>query len=425
MQDKMNLFTELRPLYSTSRERPYVIRIKIRMRDLIEQEVLRHAVDITMQRYPYFCVELQKNEQYSFIENHRPIIITNSLKGVELNSEASNYHMIAFAWKDNWIILDIFHGMTDGTGAYEIIKTLLYYYCSERYNIHFHSRDGIRLLGDFIPKEEWIDPVIKSTNLPEPRQLDVPKALNLMKTAGLTESPSGIVYSVGISESEFMKFNVENGGTPGTMVSLFLSRAIAKLFPDNKAPIRITLCVNQRKALNAPLAHHSLVGGVMLEYEEKMRSWAITKQIKAYRDAVYAQTQEEIVLAGVAAQKKINQAILSKETDQERAGVVAYIDSFANQILTAVVSYVGKANYQDAENYIRDFRLWTFKPVNRILIEISVVNDMFNLDFVQPFTSPIYVNAFLRELDENGIEYDLKDVNELELPNVKVPWFLD
>ena len=425
MQDKMNLFTELRPLYSTSRERPYVIRIKIRMRDLIEQEVLRHAVDITMQRYPYFCVELQKNEQYSFIENHRPIIITNSLKGVELNSEASNYHMIAFAWKDNWIILDIFHGMTDGTGAYEIIKTLLYYYCSERYNIHFHSRDGIRLLGDFIPEEEWIDPVIKSTNLPEPRQLDVSKALNLMKTAGLTESPSGIVYSVGISESEFMKFNVENGGTPGTMVSLFLSRAIAKLFPDNKAPIRITLCVNQRKALNAPLAHHNLVGGVMLEYEEKMRSWAITKQIKAYRDAVYAQTQEEIVLAGVAAQKKINQAILSKETDQERAGVVAYIDSFANQILTAVVSYVGKANYQDAENYIRDFRLWTFKPVNRILIEISVVNDMFNLDFVQPFTSPIYVNAFLRELDENGIEYDLKDVNELELPNVKVPWFLD
>ena len=393
------------------------------MRDLIEQKTLRQAVDMTMQRYPYFCVELQKKEkQYVFIENHRPVIITNSLKGVELNSETSNYHMLAFAWHDNWIILDIFHGMTDGTGAYEVIKTLLYYYCSERYNIQFHSRDGIRLLGDFISEEEWIDPAAKSTNLPEPRQLDVPKALNLMETAGLTESPSGIVYSVGISEAEFMKFNVENGGTPGTMVSLFLSRAIAKLFPDNKAPIRITLCVNQRKALNAPLAHHSLVGGVMLEYTEEMRHWAITKQIRAYRDSVSAQTQKEIVLAGVAAQKKINQTILSKETDQERAGVVACIDNFANQILTAVVSYVGKANYHEAEKYIRDFRLWTFKPVNRILIEISVANGMFNLDFVQPFTSPIYVNAFLRELDENGIEYDLKDVNELELPNVKVPW---
>ena len=429
----MNLFTELRPLYSTNRERPYVIRIKIRMRDLIGQEAFRRAVDITMQRYPYFCVELQKEwnegekkQHYVFIENHRPVVITNSLKAVELNSEASNYHMIAFAWKDNWIILDIFHGMTDGAGAYEIIKTLLYYYCSERYNIKFHSRDGIRLLGDFISEEEWIDPVIKiikNNNLPESRQRNVPKALNLMKTAGLTESPYGIVYSVGISESEFMKFNVENGGTPGTMVSLFLSRAIAKLFPDNKDPIRTVLCLNQRKALNAPLAHQSLVGGVILEYEERMRSWALTKQISAYRDAVSAQTQEEIVLAVVAAQNKINQAILSKETDQERLGVVAYIDNLDNQILTAVVSYVGKANYQDAEKYIRDFRVWTFKPVNRILIEISVANGMFNLDFVQPFTSPIYVNAFLKELDEHGLEYDLKDVNELELSNVKVPWF--
>ncbi len=47
------------------------------------------------------------------------------------------------------------------------------------------------------------------------------------------------------------------------MVSLLLSRAIAKLFPDAKDIIRITLCVNQRKALHVPLAHQSLVGGVI------------------------------------------------------------------------------------------------------------------------------------------------------------------
>ena len=32
------------------------------MRDLIDPEVLRHAVDTTMKRYPYFCVELQKKD---------------------------------------------------------------------------------------------------------------------------------------------------------------------------------------------------------------------------------------------------------------------------------------------------------------------------------------------------------------------------
>ncbi len=417
----MELFTELRSLYSTNRERPYVIRIRIRMRDLIDPDVLRHSVDITMQRYPYFCVELQKKEQYIFTENHRQIVITNSLQGVELNSEASNYHMISFSWQDNWIILDIFHGLTDGTGAYELIRTLMYYYCSERYNVKL-KRDGIRLAGDFISNEEWIDPVLEADNLPVQTQYEQPDALNMMKTAGLTESETGIVYSVSLSEPDFMKFNVENGGTPGTMVSLFLSRAIAKLFPDNKNPIRITLCVNQRKALNTPLAHHSLVGGVMLEYKDEIRSLPLNKQAAAYRELVSAQTKKDVVLAGVASQKKINQTILSKKTDQERIGIVNYIESIANRLLTAVVSYVGKADYKEAEKYIRDFRLWTFKPVDRILIEISAVNGKFNLDFVQPFKSPVYLNAFLNELDENGIEYDLKDVNDLKLPNINVAW---
>ena len=417
----MELFTELRSLYSTNRERPYVIRIRIRMRDLIDPDVLRHSVDITMQRYPYFCVELQKKEQYIFTENHRQIVITNSLQGVELNSEASNYHMISFSWQDNWIILDIFHGLTDGTGAYELIRTLMYYYCSERYNVKL-KRDGIRLAGDFISNEEWIDPVLEADNLPVQTQYEQPDALNMMKTAGLTESETGIVYSVSLSEPDFMKFNVENGGTPGTMVSLFLSRAIAKLFPDNKNPIRITLCVNQRKALNTPLAHHSLVGGVMLEYKDEIRSLPLNKQAAAYRELVSAQTRKDVVLAGVASQKKINQMILSKKTDQERIGIVNYIESIANRLLTAVVSYVGKADYKEAEKYIRDFRLWTFKPVDRILIEISAVNGKFNLDFVQPFKSPVYLNAFLKELDENGIEYDLKDVNDLKLPNINVAW---
>ena len=46
---EQKLFTELRPLYTTSKESPNEIRIRIRMRDLIYSDVLRHAVDSTME----------------------------------------------------------------------------------------------------------------------------------------------------------------------------------------------------------------------------------------------------------------------------------------------------------------------------------------------------------------------------------------
>lgn len=184
---EQKLFTEIRSLYMSSKEHPHSIRIRIRMRDLIDPEVLRSAVDTTMRRYPYFCVELERRDgDFYYVENHRPIVVTNSLAGTELNSEDSNYHMIAFHWKDNWIIMDLYHGMTDGVGAYEVLRTLLYYYCSERYHVTLDD-EKIRLVGDEILEEEWLNPVVGRDDLPTPAQAPMSEAFDLIGAAGLED----------------------------------------------------------------------------------------------------------------------------------------------------------------------------------------------------------------------------------------------
>lgn len=418
---EQKLFTELRTLYSLNWGKSNVIRIRVRMRDLVESNSIRYAVDTTMKRYPYFCVELKKAEEYYFDQNDRPVIITNSLSGVELNTAESNYHFVSFSWKDNWIIMDISHAITDGTGAYEVMRTFLFYYVSSRYGLKL-AEEGIRLVGDEISMEEWEDPVLNAKDLPNPPRVEMSKSLNVVSAAGLENDKTPAVYSISIPEDEFMRFNIQNDGSPGTMVSLFLSRAIAKLYPDCEDVIRITMTVNQRKALKTPLAHQTLVGGVMLEYKDRMRCWPLDRQATAYRGMVFAQTMDEAVLAGVASMKGVSNLILSKKNDQERTAVSQMIAGMAEKILTATVSYVGKADYKEAEKYIRDFRTWTNASGNYILIEISAVNGKFNLDFIQPFMSPVYVNAFLNELEENGITYDLQDVMKLELPDIKLPW---
>lgn len=174
------------------------------------------------------------------------------------------------------------------------------------------EEEGIRLAGDDISIEEWEDPVLKAQDLPIPPRTEMPKSLNVVSAAGLEDDKAPTVYSIAIPEDEFMRFNIQNDGSPATMVSLFFSRAIAKLYPDREDVIRIAMTVNQRKALKVPLAHHSLVGGVMLEYKEKMRSWSLDRQATVYRGMVFAQTMDEAVLAGVASQKGISQMILSK-----------------------------------------------------------------------------------------------------------------
>ncbi len=410
-------------MYSSNKEHPTVIRIRIRMRDLVDPDCMRHAVDTTMTRYPYFCVELKIGEEnkWEYTDNSRPVVITNSLSGVELNSQESNYHLISFSWQDNWIIMDVSHAMTDGTGAYEVVRTFLYYYCSERYHVTI-SQDGVRLAGETIVAEEWDDPMEKATDLPTPPRVDYPASINPVTAAHLEEDTERTVYSVAIDEKEFMRFNIENDGSPATMIALLFSRALASLYPDREDVIRVTLALNQRVGLGTPLAHQSLVGGVFLEYKDALKDWPIERQATAYRGMVFAQTIQKTVLTGVASMKGINQMLLSKATDQERLAIVNAIGGVTDRVITATISYVGKAGFLESEEYIRDFRLWTSGAGKTLLIEISAVGGRFTIDFLQPFSSPLYVNAFLEELEDNGIKYDLQDVMKTELPNVRYPW---
>ena len=107
---EQKIYAALQTLYSTRRDAPHIIRMKIRLCDKIDFSVLRSAVDKTMQRYPYFCVKKKKrNGQYVFAENTRPVVISDTALGTELNSKTSNFHMLAFSAENDWIVFDAFH----------------------------------------------------------------------------------------------------------------------------------------------------------------------------------------------------------------------------------------------------------------------------------------------------------------------------
>ena len=424
MKSKMDqeLFSEINPLYASRKDEPNVFRIRIRMRDRIDPETMRRAVDTTMTRYPYFCVELQKKEnRYLFAQNSRPIVIADSPRGVVLASEESNYHFVAFSCFDDWMFMDMSHALTDGTGAIEVIRTLLYYYCTEHYHARF-EKNGIRLAGDLIPAEEWEDPALRIPDPPASEGEEIPDALDLIEEGKLQADKEKTVFSITIPESEFMRFNLQNDGSPATMTTLFLSRAVAALYPDSEKPIRISLCVNLRKALRAPLAHQSLVGGAWLEYKEKMRNWPLDRQATAYRGMVFVQTRDESALASLAGINRNARNLLSMETDRERADAAGRTSDFLKRVLTATVSYVGKADLGEAESYIREFHAWANAMNEPLLIEISAVNHQFTLDVIQNFSSPVYVNAFLRQLEENGIRYVRDDGAKPVFSPIRLPW---
>lgn len=417
----VELSTEVRQLFATTRENPRVIRLAIRMRDMIDEGPLREAVGKAVRRYPYLCVELaRKDDRLVLKRNPREVPVFHSADPHPLAGETANRHLMAFSWWDNWVWLDVSHALTDGTGAYELARTLLWYYCEARYGVRLEG-ERVRLVGDAIPSGEWQDPTMRD-DLPDPPRISRREAaFDLIEDGGLGPKAAARDFAIAIPEGEFMRFNIENDGSPATMLSLLLCRAVERLFPQRIKPLRVNLCVNQRPALGAPAARHNLVGMATLEYKDGMRGWPVGRQGTIFRGQTMVQTMEGRVLTGVAAQRATAARIMAMGTDAERAAFCASLEPAARRAATATVSYVGKANFEGSERYIRDMRL-TAGQTMPVLMEVSAVNGTFKLDLMQTFESDALVRALCRELEEGGVTYDLRDVRPVRLAAMDLPW---
>ena len=72
----------------------YTVRLKLRLRDKIDDQFLKEAVEKTRQRYPYLCVRMKKNnENYFYEENLAPIAVLHTDSSIRLNAEETNFHV--------------------------------------------------------------------------------------------------------------------------------------------------------------------------------------------------------------------------------------------------------------------------------------------------------------------------------------------
>ena len=156
---KRPVISERMFLYWTDREHPNTCRMTVRMQDAIEVTMMQEALRQTQTRYPYYSVRLDLttdengHEHYEYDDNPAPWVLNIGQEPVELFGEASHYHQLAFACWDDCVAIDFFHGLTDGTGAYNVLRTLMYEYCRHRYDAQLSS-EGIRKVGETIDESE-------------------------------------------------------------------------------------------------------------------------------------------------------------------------------------------------------------------------------------------------------------------------------
>jgi NRPS condensation-like uncharacterized protein len=136
-----------------------VFRITVFLKNPVKYSAIKEAVEITSRRFPYFSVSLGSGLFWYYLEqNHQlPRIQTEEkIPCTAFAAKRKNEPLYRILVKENRISVEFIHILTDGGGALEYLKSLLYSYFRLT-GMTVHSTDGIILPESQISEEEMED----------------------------------------------------------------------------------------------------------------------------------------------------------------------------------------------------------------------------------------------------------------------------
>ena len=123
-----------------------LFRVSVTLTEPVDRAILQEALDITARRFPSISVRLRRGVFWYYLEqlSAAPEIREESSYPLTRMSREETrkcaFRIIAY---ENRIALELFHSLTDGTGAMIFLKTLTAEYIQLRYGIHVSPECGV------------------------------------------------------------------------------------------------------------------------------------------------------------------------------------------------------------------------------------------------------------------------------------------
>lgn len=123
-----------------------VFRLSATLKEDVDTEVLSSALDVTVRRFPSIATRLRKGAFWYYLEqiSKAPDIMEeNSFPLTRMSKkEISTCAFRVLVYKKR-IAVELFHSLTDGTGALIFLKTLVAEYLQQKYGIDITAEKGV------------------------------------------------------------------------------------------------------------------------------------------------------------------------------------------------------------------------------------------------------------------------------------------
>ncbi|MEG2406887.1 MAG: alcohol acetyltransferase, partial [Clostridiales bacterium] len=142
----------------SSKKNSSVYRLSAVLSEAVDGAVLQKATNMVLPRFPIFTVKLRRGLFWNYLEKNDAAFFVKKEEiypCFTMMPRRNSGYLFKVMYFKNRISLEVFHALTDGSGAMEFLKSLLYYY--EKLLGNQIEDEGMILLKDETISESEIE----------------------------------------------------------------------------------------------------------------------------------------------------------------------------------------------------------------------------------------------------------------------------
>ena len=380
-----------------------VFRFYCELKEEVKEEILQEALNQTIQKYPVFLSVMRKGLFWHYLEKSelRPVVreeYKEPCSSLYVRDKKTLLFEVTYYKKR--INFEVFHALTDGTGATEFLRELVKNYL---YLIHEEDLEPVELSNQYLTVKDqeddsfsrYYDPDFPRKKKKKIRAVQIKKGGKGYEELQINEASMSVKELLGIAREKKVSMSV-------LLTAAFICAIHAEMSRmQEKKPVILMVPVNLRKIFpsDSMLNFFGYIepgyqfGGGKDSFEDVLEAVKLYFQENLSKEHMAGRMNE---LIAIEKHKILKWAPLELKNRCIRAGA-----KMAEQEVTAVLSNMSVVKMpEDYAQYIEKFGVYT--STNRTELCICSFQDTLSLGFTSRYDSTNIQRNFYRILKELG-----------------------
>lgn len=382
-----------------------VFRVSCELNEKIDADILQKALDETIEEFDVYRYVMMRGFFWYFLERSdiRPVV------RMEYKPPCSRLYygdgrnlMFEVTYFESRINLEVYHVLSDGTGAMNFLRTLV-----TRYLCIKHDLNGINTDYDASVTQKKADSFSKYYSDKKKRSSRKFAKACRLRGARLPENRLSVITGR-VSTEKILKISRDAGVTVTAFLSACFLQSIGEELSERakRRDTVIAIPVNLRKYFPSETARNFFLL-VFASHNFLKNSNDLTDIAKSIKKQMAESLTEEKLAGNINSYSAAEHNIFAKITPLRIKDIVlnrAYRISMLQS--TATVSNVGAVKMSDKlSGYIRSFDFFT--GTNKIQMCLCSFGDVLSISFSSPFVSCDIQRRFFRKLTAMGIDVEV------------------